>query len=65
MLDCLSQRVISLHIAAMNGYEAVVQLLLEKGVDLESKDIEYGQTPLLWTAEGRHEAVVKLLLEKG
>jgi ankyrin repeat protein len=49
----------------MNGYEAVVQLLLEKGVDLESKDIEYGQTPLLWTAEGRHEAVVKLLLEKG
>jgi ankyrin repeat protein len=51
--------------AADGGYEAVVQLLLEKGVDLESKDIEYGQTPLLWAAEGRHEAVVKLLLEKG
>ena len=41
------------------------KLLLEKGAELESKDTEYGQTPLSWAAENGHEAVVKLLLEKG
>ena len=50
--------------AAGNGYEAIVQLLLEReGVDAESKD-SYGQTPLSWAAENGHEAIVKLL-EKG
>jgi ankyrin repeat protein len=43
----------------------VVKLLLEKGAELESKDSEWGQTPLSWAAEKGHEAVVKLLLEKG
>jgi ankyrin repeat protein len=47
------------------GHKAVVQLLLEKGADLESKDNRNGQTPLSWAAERGHEAVVKLLLEKG
>ena len=28
----------------------VVELLLEKGADLESKDAEYGWTPLSWAA---------------
>jgi ankyrin repeat protein len=51
--------------AVLNGHEAVVGLLLEKGADIEFKDRRYGQTPLLWAAEMGHEAVVKLLLEKG
>ena len=55
----------ALHWAAMNGHEAAVKLLLEKGVDLESKDTGSGRTPLSWAAENGHEAVVKLLLEKG
>ena len=42
-------------------YEAVVELLLEKGADVESKDTEYGRTPLWWAARNGHEAVVKLL----
>ena len=42
-----------------------MKLLLEKGADVESKDTDYGQTPLSWAAENGHEAVVKLLLEKG
>ena len=42
-----------------------MKLLLEKGADVESKDREYGQTPLSWAAEKGHEAAVKLLLEKG
>jgi ankyrin repeat protein len=43
----------------------VVKLLLEKGAELESKDEDWGQTPLSWAAGSGHEAVVKLLLEKG
>ena len=51
----------------MNGHEAVVKLLLEKGADVESEDAKFGMgyTPLLLAARNGHEAVVKLLLEKG
>ena len=43
-----------------------MKLLLATGqVDIESKDIQYGQTPLSWAAEKGHEAVVKLLLATG
>jgi ankyrin repeat protein len=34
------------------------------GVDPDSKDANYGQTPLSWAARYGHEAVVKLLLDK-
>jgi ankyrin repeat protein len=43
---------------------AVMELLLEKGAELELKG-NYGQTPLSWAAEKGHEAVAKLLLENG
>ena len=43
------------------GHEAVVRLLLEKAVDVDSKDKDYGRTPLSWAAEDGHEAVVQLL----
>jgi ankyrin repeat protein len=42
-----------------------VELLIEKGADLESKDSRFGRTPLSWAAREGHEAVVRLLLEKG
>ena len=42
-----------------------MKLLLEKGAEVESKDKEYGGTPLSWAAGNGHEAVVKLLLQKG
>ena len=50
--------------AAGNGHEGVVKLLLEKDVDVDSKDSIYGQTPLSCAAENGHEGVVKLLLDK-
>jgi hypothetical protein len=50
--------------AAARGNVTVVELLLEKGVELESKD-GYGQTPLSRAVEKGHKVVVKLLLEKG
>jgi len=36
--------------ATGNGHEEVVKLLLEKGAKLESRDNEWGQTPLSWAA---------------
>jgi ankyrin repeat protein len=54
--------------AAENGREGVVKLLLERGVDPDSKasDWEFEDlTPLSWAAENGHEEVVKLLLEHG
>jgi Ankyrin repeats (3 copies) len=32
--------------AAENGHEAVVKLLLDKNADVETRDYNYGQTPL-------------------
>ncbi|KAK3338119.1 hypothetical protein B0H65DRAFT_477827 [Neurospora tetraspora] len=47
--------------AAKNGHEAVVKLLLDTGkVDADPKD-RAGQTALHIAAENGHEAVVKLL----
>jgi ankyrin repeat protein len=52
-------------LAARDGHETVVKLLLAKeGVDPDSRDSKYGQTPLSWAAENGHEAVVKLMLAK-
>jgi ankyrin repeat protein len=42
----------------------VVKLLMEKGVNPNSKDCR-GCTPLSYATWNDHEAVVKLLLEKG
>ena len=53
----------SLSYAAENGHEAVVKLLLERGVDPYCKE-RVGHTPLLWAVEHGHETVVQQLLEK-
>ncbi|KAM5364137.1 hypothetical protein ACJZ2D_011638 [Fusarium nematophilum] len=50
--------------AAMNGREADVRLLLEKGADLEAED-GYGSTALSLAAYKGHEAVARMLLERG
>jgi ankyrin repeat protein len=54
-----------LSLAAENGLEVVVKMLLETGMaNVESKNSN-GQTPLSLAAQNGHEAVVKMLLETG
>ena len=49
-------------LAAGNGREAVVKLLLaEDRIDPDSRN-NYGQTPLLLAAAKRHDTIAKLLL---
>jgi len=55
----------ALLVAATEGHEAVVKLLLDSGkVDGDRKD-DAGRTPLLYAAGKGHGAVVKLLLDSG
>ena len=54
-----------LSLAAENGHDAVVKLLLEIGkVDVDSRD-DNSRTPLSYAAGNGQNAVVKLLLETG
>jgi hypothetical protein len=54
----------ALHLAAVQGNEAVVRLLVEKGADVEAMDND-GKTMLHLAAVQGNEAVVRLLVDKG
>ncbi|KAL5045511.1 ankyrin repeat-containing domain protein [Aspergillus fruticulosus] len=55
----------TMHIAAQNGNERVLRVLLEKcNMDPDSTDSD-GRTPLCYAAIGGHAAVVRLLLDRG
>ncbi|PMD51253.1 ankyrin, partial [Hyaloscypha bicolor E] len=53
-----------LHLAAMNGHEAVARVLLHRGADAEMVGSE-GETALHQAAEKGRNTVVQLLLDKG
>ena len=53
----------SLSLAAENGHHDVVQLLVDNGAGLETRDYNSDWTPLSRAAHERHLAVVELLLE--
>lgn len=55
----------ALMFAAQYGHLDVVELLIEKGANINQKDTFYGVTPLMAAMQDGHVAVMKLLLEKG
>jgi len=54
----------ALHLAATMGHEDMVELLIERGADVNGRDAS-GSTPLHHAAAGGNKAVVELLLAKG
>ncbi|KAL5042243.1 hypothetical protein BDW71DRAFT_200726 [Aspergillus fruticulosus] len=62
---CSRSRCTPLWLAASNGYERVVSVLLDKGANIEAKDGSHLQTPLSRAARNGYYVVADLLLEKG
>ena len=54
----------ALHWASQNGDAEVVQMLIQNGCDVNSKDT-YGQTALHWASENGHAKVVQILIQNG
>ncbi|KAM0264307.1 hypothetical protein ACHAQJ_000797 [Trichoderma viride] len=50
--------------AILNGHQAVIQLLVEKGADINAKD-SFGRTALFIAARKCRYAIARLLIEKG
>ncbi|KAJ6257310.1 Vegetative incompatibility protein [Drechslerella dactyloides] len=50
--------------AAWKGFESTAKLLLDKGADLETKDLA-GRTALIWAASNGQRATVMLLISRG
>lgn len=55
----------ALAFAADKGHAAVVDLLLERGANVNAEDTFYGSTPLAWAVRHGHAAIVRSLLAKG
>ena len=54
-----------LHVAAWFGLTLVVENLLDQGIDVDSRDPKYGQTPLMYACRRGQTATVRMLLEHG
>ena len=54
-----------LYLAAMNGHEDVVKLLLEKGANTDVRDTFYKASILGFVMQRKHYAVAKMLIAKG
>ena len=53
----------ALHYAAMNGHRSIVQLLLERGADINSTDSRFGASPACWAVEYLRERGAHLAIE--
>jgi hypothetical protein len=52
-----------LHYAAIHGHRQIVQLLLEQGADINSRDSQFGATPAGWAIEYLRERGAYLAIE--
>lgn len=57
--------VTALGFACSKGQLDAVQLLIERGADVNAEDTFYHATPISWAIENGHNDIVKFLLQKG
>src|SRR6185295_296994 len=57
--------VTALGFACSKGHLDAVQLLLERGADINAEDSFYKATPISWAIQNSHNDIVKFLLQKG
>jgi ankyrin repeat protein len=50
---------------AYNGHKRAVELLVDKGANINMESLYYQETPLMLAAKNGHEEVVQLLVERG
>ena len=50
--------------AAKHGWKDIVQLLLDVGAEVNSRD-RFGKTPLAYAVEWNHTAIVNVLKDNG
>lgn len=55
----------ALHFAAIGNGTQVVDVLIERGADLDAKDDEFHATPVGWANEGGRTSMVHHLVERG
>jgi len=55
----------SIHSAAVSGNTRMIEVLLARGVDVNSRDQRRGWTALLFATEAGHLSVVRLLIKNG
>jgi uncharacterized protein len=54
-----------LHYAAIHGHQNAVDLLIDRGADMEDLDTEYGAAPIGWANEKGHMELVRHLRNRG
>jgi ankyrin repeat protein len=54
-----------LHYAAIHGQHEAVDLLIDRGANIEAVDDEYGATPMGWANEKGHTALVRHMRARG
>src|SRR5262245_26656349 len=57
--------VTALGFACSKGHLDAVQLLVERGANVNAEDTFYNATPISWAIENGHNDIVKYLLQKG
>ena len=63
-VDVMGDGFTPLLLAAANGRESVVRLLLEMGADPEKRDAKKRWTALFWAIGRRHEVIARLLIAR-
>ena len=54
-----------LHLAVIEGHIELTNLLINKGANIEMKDLKWGSSPLLYACQNGRTKILKMLLEKG